>query len=164
MGTFACTCMTCVMLLHEAIFKRVLNLMRAMISTTLRFYSCGSCKAYCNPQQACTAVNTDRSAYPGVLSPNTVALNTPNNIPTPAQTAALIRNRRSIYPKHMTGNTVSKESIMAMLEAANWAPTHGRTEPWRFVVLGKQGMQDMQLLTADIYGSQLADRPRLLQV
>lgn len=25
--------------------------------------------------------------------------------------------------------------IEEMLEAANWAPTHGKTEPWRFVVL-----------------------------
>ena len=34
-----------------------------------------------------------------------------------------------------------------MLEAANWAPTHGRTEPWRFVVLGADALQDMITLT-----------------
>lgn len=34
-----------------------------------------------------------------------------------------------------------------MLEAANWAPTHGRTEPWRFVVLGADALQDMISLT-----------------
>lgn len=34
-----------------------------------------------------------------------------------------------------------------MLEAANWAPTHGRTEPWRFVVLGADALQDMIHLT-----------------
>ena len=32
-------------------------------------------------------------------------------------------------------------------EAANWAPTHGRTEPWRFVVLGADALQDMITLT-----------------
>lgn len=34
-----------------------------------------------------------------------------------------------------------------MLEAANWAPTHGRTEPWRFVVLGADALQEMISLT-----------------
>lgn len=83
---------------------------------------------------------------------------------TPAQVAALIQSRRSIFPKSMTGATVSRDSIMAMLEAANWAPTHGRTEPWRFVVLGQAGMQAMQLLTEDIFRCQLAEQPEELQV
>lgn len=64
----------------------------------------------------------------------------------------------------MTGATVSHENIIAMLEAANWAPTHGRTEPWRFVVLGKQGMQDMQSVTDEVFKSRLADQPEVLQV
>ena len=34
-----------------------------------------------------------------------------------------------------------------MLEAANWAPTHGRTEPWRFVVLGADTLQEMISIT-----------------
>lgn len=34
-----------------------------------------------------------------------------------------------------------------MLEAANWAPTHGRTEPWRFVVLSPHALQEMFSIT-----------------
>ena len=34
-----------------------------------------------------------------------------------------------------------------MLEAANWAPTHGRTEPWRFVVLSPDALQEMFSIT-----------------
>lgn len=30
-----------------------------------------------------------------------------------------------------------------MLEAANWAPTHGKTEPWRFVVLGRAAQEEL---------------------
>ena len=30
-----------------------------------------------------------------------------------------------------------------MLEAANWAPTHGKTEPWRFVVLDRAAALDL---------------------
>ncbi len=33
--------------------------------------------------------------------------------------------------------------VEAMLEAANWAPTHGKTEPWRFVVLGRAAQEEL---------------------
>jgi nitroreductase len=64
----------------------------------------------------------------------------------------------------MTGDAVSKQDIMALLEAANWAPTHGKTEPWRFVVLGQQGMQAMQDVTEEVYKLKLAAVPERLQV
>lgn len=50
-----------------------------------------------------------------------------------------IKARRSVFPKDYTGEPVPKEVVQSMLEAANWAPTHGKTEPWRFVVMsGKE--------------------------
>lgn len=64
----------------------------------------------------------------------------------------------------MTGDDVSRETIMALLEAANWAPTHGKTEPWRFVVLGRQGMQALQDVTEGVYQRLLAGQPEQLQV
>ena len=39
--------------------------------------------------------------------------------------------------------------VQAMLEAANWAPTHGKTEPWRFVVFSGQGKDRMTNLTIE---------------
>ncbi len=45
-----------------------------------------------------------------------------------------IENRRAIYPKQMSGESIDNETIERMLELANWAPTHRRTEPWRFKV------------------------------
>ena len=33
----------------------------------------------------------------------------------------------------------STHGVQLMLDAANWAPTHGKTEPWRFVVLDRAG-------------------------
>lgn len=50
-------------------------------------------------------------------------------------TRVLIRSRRSIFPKDYNGKDVPRGVIEQMLEAANWAPTHGKTEPWRFVVV-----------------------------
>ncbi|DAZ96560.1 TPA: hypothetical protein N0F65_011784 [Lagenidium giganteum] len=47
----------------------------------------------------------------------------------------LIAHRRSIFPQdYDQTRTVPKEIIDKMLESANWAPTHARTEPWRFIV------------------------------
>lgn len=40
-----------------------------------------------------------------------------------------------------------RSALEQMLEAANWAPTHGRTEPWRFVVLSGEGLQEMISIT-----------------
>jgi len=47
----------------------------------------------------------------------------------------LIRRRRAIYPKNYTpGEPVERATVALLLEAANWAPTHRLTEPWRFQV------------------------------
>ena len=36
-----------------------------------------------------------------------------------------------------------------MCEAANWAPTHGITEPWRFVILQGQAIERLNQLKVD---------------
>lgn len=36
------------------------------------------------------------------------------------------------------------------MEAANWAPTHGRTEPWRFVVIGPDAFTEMLHVTDQV--------------
>ena len=59
----------------------------------------------------------------------------------------IIRHRRTVKPALMDPDLeVPEELINELLENANWAPTHGFTEPWRFtifsgenrVVLGKK--------------------------
>lgn len=46
----------------------------------------------------------------------------------------IITSRRSTKPAMMNGKKASDEQIKSLLELANWAPTHGYTEPWRFTV------------------------------
>jgi nitroreductase len=46
----------------------------------------------------------------------------------------LIVNRRSIKPAVLNGKKIDDQQIVQLLTVANWAPTHGFTEPWRFVV------------------------------
>ena len=46
----------------------------------------------------------------------------------------IIRKRRTIKPPMMSDAPVDEEDLRAILENANWAPTHGMTQPWRFRV------------------------------
>lgn len=46
----------------------------------------------------------------------------------------LIKDRRTIYPEQYTDRKVHKEIVEDVLNNAIWAPTHGKTEPWRFQV------------------------------
>lgn len=45
-----------------------------------------------------------------------------------------IKNRRTIKPESMNGKSIPDDELLSLLELANWAPTHGFTEPWRFVI------------------------------
>eukprot|EP00466_Bigelowiella_natans_P006130 jgi/Bigna1/145176/aug1.96_g19884 len=58
----------------------------------------------------------------------------------------LIKTRRSIFPKDYNGSKVPDKVISQMIEAANWAPTHGKTEPWRFVVLKEGAVGQLQAM------------------
>jgi len=46
----------------------------------------------------------------------------------------LIRNRRTIYPEQFSERKVHREQLEVLLTNAQWAPTHGNTQPWRFKV------------------------------
>lgn len=52
-----------------------------------------------------------------------------------SEITALIKDRRTIYPEQFSNRKVHKELIEALLNNAIWAPTHGKTQPWRFVVI-----------------------------
>ncbi|MBT8186891.1 MAG: nitroreductase [Croceitalea sp.] len=47
----------------------------------------------------------------------------------------IIERRRSVFPLQYNERPVAKETIQKLLEAANCAPSHKHTEPWRFKVL-----------------------------
>ena len=58
-----------------------------------------------------------------------------SNIPSPEAVRSLLRNRSSIFPAMYTDEPVDDAIIQDMLENANWAPNHKKTEPWRFKVI-----------------------------
>jgi nitroreductase len=47
----------------------------------------------------------------------------------------IIKSRRSVFPAQYNDEAIKEEEIKTILAAANWAPTHRRTEPWRFKVI-----------------------------
>ena len=63
----------------------------------------------------------------------------------------LIKSRRSIMPNQYNASTIKDEEINLILEAANWAPTHKKTEPWRFKVLKNKTKNDLGKFLADKY-------------
>ncbi|MER2997041.1 nitroreductase family protein [Pontibacter populi] len=46
----------------------------------------------------------------------------------------VIRTRRTTKPPKLNGQKIPDEQIKQLLKLADWAPTHGHTEPWRFIV------------------------------
>jgi nitroreductase len=57
------------------------------------------------------------------------------SIATHEQISALIRHRRSIKPVDMDASRVVERALLTtILEDATWAPNHGLTEPWKFIV------------------------------
>ena len=65
----------------------------------------------------------------------------------------VIRNRRTVKPKHFSSREIDPTIIHTMLENANWAPTHGMTEPWRFTVFCGQARQRLADFLAETYKS-----------
>lgn len=66
-------------------------------------------------------------------------------------TLNLIKERRTIYPEQFSGRKVHREQVENMLEAANWAPTHGLTEPWRFKVFSGDALKNLMYCIAETY-------------
>lgn len=69
----------------------------------------------------------------------------------------IIRERRSIKPSSMNGKKIDASTIQYLLGLADWAPTHGRTEPWRFIIFSNEGLKNFALQHADLYKKYTAE-------
>lgn len=68
-----------------------------------------------------------------------------------------ITNRRSIFPQFFTGKAVDREVLEELLEAANQAPSHRKTEPWRFRVYRNEGKETLKQQLEKLYGTDRED-------
>lgn len=62
----------------------------------------------------------------------------------------IIANRRTIKPDQFTGEKVEDAQVEEILAAANWAPTHGYTEPWRFTIFAEDGLASLGEFLANL--------------
>lgn len=70
----------------------------------------------------------------------------------------LIKNRRSTFPaQYDTAKKVDDEIVKQILENATWAPNHGQTEPWRFVVFTGEGLQKLATFQSEFYKQDSGD-------
>lgn len=71
----------------------------------------------------------------------------------------LIRSRRSVFTdQFVPGKKIPDEIIHEILENANWAPTHKKTEPWRFMVFTGQGLQKLASFQSATYKKFAGDK------
>lgn len=75
----------------------------------------------------------------------------------------LIKKRRSVFPAQYNDRPIAKADIESILEAANWAPTHRKTEPWRFKVLVGEAKEKLGLFLSLKY-METEDRPKQMKV
>ena len=53
----------------------------------------------------------------------------------------IVINRRSGKTAAFNGRKIDDQQVEQLLELANWAPTHGLTEPWRFVIYSGEAVR-----------------------
>ena len=63
----------------------------------------------------------------------------------------LIRTRRSTFPICFSEEVIADDIIEQIIENANWAPTHGLTEPWRFTIFSGDGLRKLGEFQANWY-------------
>ena len=63
----------------------------------------------------------------------------------------IIRHRRSIKPEQFSTRKVLKDQVTEILNNALWAPTHGLTQPWHFVVFGGEHREKLGKFMAEHY-------------
>lgn len=72
-------------------------------------------------------------------------------LPSPEQTEALIRARRTVKPPLFAPTAIPRGVVERLLDAAAWAPTHGMNEPWRFRVYSGAGLRRLEAILTDLY-------------
>jgi nitroreductase len=69
-----------------------------------------------------------------------------------------IRTRRAIFPAQFLADPISDDIVRQILAAANYAPTHKMTEPWRFTVFSAaERKAEFAQLLADTYKNTTAE-------
>jgi nitroreductase len=63
----------------------------------------------------------------------------------------IISGRRTTKATAMNGKKIPDDQVRELLALADWAPTHGRTEPWRFIVYTGEALKRFGWEHAELY-------------
>ncbi|MCC6815041.1 MAG: nitroreductase [Saprospiraceae bacterium] len=63
----------------------------------------------------------------------------------------IIRSRRAVFPQSYEQGLISDEILMEILENARWAPTHKKTQPWRFKIFKNNTLQELSEFLEEHY-------------
>lgn len=63
----------------------------------------------------------------------------------------IVTRRRTVKPAQMNGQLIPEQDLKDIIATADWAPTHGRTEPWRFFVLTGDNLKKFCEHHAELY-------------
>jgi nitroreductase len=63
----------------------------------------------------------------------------------------IITRRRTVKPQAMNGGAIPDDILNDILLLADFAPTHGLTEPWRFIVFGNDSRKIFCRQHAELY-------------
>ncbi|WP_118951251.1 nitroreductase family protein [Taibaiella helva] len=74
--------------------------------------------------------------------------------------ARIIKDRRTTKAAAMNGQVIPDTAIEQLLQLADYAPTHGRTEPWRFFVFTGAGLKQFCQDHAQLYWDHTAEENR----
>ena len=75
----------------------------------------------------------------------------------------LIKKRRSVFPVQYNDRPIERAAIEKVLEAANWAPNHKHTEPWRFKVIQGEAKNRLGAFLAKKY-EESDPRPKAMTI
>jgi len=75
----------------------------------------------------------------------------------------IIQTRRTIKPFLMNGQQIPEEKVMDLLQLAHWAPTHGLTTPWRFILFAEGKVQEFCHQHAALYQQHIAPEKFMLE-
>lgn len=74
---------------------------------------------------------------------------------------SVFAKRKSIFPQFFTDRPVERATLEALLETANQAPSHRKTEPWRFRVYRGAGKETLKQELLNVYGSDQPDADKI---
>ncbi len=80
-----------------------------------------------------------------------------------AMIETIIKERRTVKAANMNGAAIPDTVVNNILQLADYAPTHGRTEPWRFYIYTGSSLRQFCADHAALYWENTAEEDRKQQ-